>query len=109
MGTAARPRPGAGKRGRGSGRGGDREAATAREEQQFDLLTAALLGVVVGASATLLLRRGPAGSRREVGGREGRGHLGTGAPRRDPRVPRRRAVPDPAHGGGRAGGPAQVA
>ena len=30
---------------------------------QFDLLTAALLGVVVGASATLLLRRGPSGSR----------------------------------------------
>ena len=61
MGTPARPRPGAGKRSRGSGRGAEREA-DAREEQ-FDLLTAALLGVVVGASATLLLRRGPTGSR----------------------------------------------
>src|SRR5215207_9159873 len=62
MGTAARPRQGAGRKGRGSGRGGEEREAIAREEQ-FDLLTAALLGVVVGASATFLLRRGPAGRR----------------------------------------------
>jgi gas vesicle protein len=35
-------------------------------EQQFDLLTAALIGAAVGAGITLLLRRGPSG-RRPVG------------------------------------------
>jgi hypothetical protein len=34
--------------------------AAARDEQ-FDLLTAALIGVAVGATATLLFRRGPTG------------------------------------------------
>jgi gas vesicle protein len=32
-------------------------------EQQFDLLTAALIGAAVGATITLLVRRGPSGSR----------------------------------------------
>ena len=32
-------------------------------EQQYDLLTAALIGAAVGAGITLLLRRGPSGSR----------------------------------------------
>lgn len=32
-------------------------------EDQFDLLTAALIGVAVGVGATMLLRRGPSGSR----------------------------------------------
>jgi hypothetical protein len=32
-------------------------------EQQYDLLTAALIGAAVGAGITLLLRRGPGGSR----------------------------------------------
>jgi len=32
-------------------------------EKDFDLLTAALLGLAVGATATLLLRRGPSGRR----------------------------------------------
>jgi hypothetical protein len=35
-------------------------------EQQYDLLTAALIGAAVGAGLTLLLRRGPSG-RRPVG------------------------------------------
>ena len=34
-----------------------------RLEEQFDLLTAALLGVALGVGATMLLRRGPAGHR----------------------------------------------
>jgi gas vesicle protein len=44
-------------------------------EQQFDLLTAALLGVAVGAAVTLLFRTGPSG-RRPIGpvlGAAGRG------------------------------------
>lgn len=44
-------------------------------EQQFDLLTAALIGAAVGAGITLLVRRGPSG-RRPVGpllGYAGRG------------------------------------
>ncbi len=32
-------------------------------EAQYDLLTAALIGAAIGATATLLLRRGPSGSR----------------------------------------------
>lgn len=32
-------------------------------EAQYDLLTAALLGLAIGAGTTLLLRRGPSGSR----------------------------------------------
>jgi hypothetical protein len=32
-------------------------------EQQYDLLTAAIIGAAVGAGITLLLRRGPSGSR----------------------------------------------
>jgi hypothetical protein len=32
-------------------------------EQQYDLLTAALIGAAVGAGVTLLLRRGPSGQR----------------------------------------------
>lgn len=32
-------------------------------EQQFDLLTATLIGVAIGVGATVLLRRGPGGSR----------------------------------------------
>ncbi len=35
-------------------------------EQQYDLLTAALIGAAVGAGVTLLLRRGPSG-RRPIG------------------------------------------
>jgi hypothetical protein len=32
-------------------------------EQEFDLLTAALIGATIGAGLTLLLRRGPSGAR----------------------------------------------
>src|SRR3954463_7319203 len=32
-------------------------------EAQYDLLTAALIGAAIGATATLLLRRGPSGER----------------------------------------------
>lgn len=45
---------------RGSARGG---RATESREAQYDLLTAALLGVAIGAGTTLLLRRGPTGQR----------------------------------------------
>ena len=34
-----------------------------RLDEQYDLLTAALLGVALGVGATLLLRRGPGGNR----------------------------------------------
>ena len=40
----------------------DRGRATERD-QQYDLLTAAVLGAVIGAGAALLLRRGPSGRR----------------------------------------------
>lgn len=33
------------------------------DEENLDLLTAALIGVIIGAGATLMLRRGPGGSR----------------------------------------------
>jgi len=39
--------------------GRDREAA----DEQYDLLTAALIGVAIGVGTTLLVRRGPSGSR----------------------------------------------
>lgn len=44
-------------------------------EEQFDLLTAAIIGMAVGAGIALLLRRGPDGSRRlaPVVGAVGRG------------------------------------
>lgn len=37
--------------------------AGAGREAQYDLLTAALIGAAIGATATLLLRRGPSGQR----------------------------------------------
>ncbi len=47
---------------------GTRDRGSVREpdesdprEQQFDLLTATLIGVAIGAGVTLLLRRGPSG------------------------------------------------
>jgi hypothetical protein len=40
----------------------DRGRASARD-QQYDLLTAAVLGAMIGAGAALLLRRGPSGRR----------------------------------------------
>jgi hypothetical protein len=49
---------------RGSARGAS--AATEPREAQYDLLTAALLGLAIGAGTTLLLRRGPSG-RRPIG------------------------------------------
>jgi hypothetical protein len=46
------------------GRASSREAGEAdRREEQFDLLTAALLGVALGAGVTMLLRQGPKGRR----------------------------------------------
>ena len=64
MGTTARE--GATTRGRGprSDRASRRAAASEdQREEQYDLLTAALIGVVIGAGATMLFRRGPRGSR----------------------------------------------
>ncbi len=37
--------------------------AEGTRDAQFDLLTAALIGAAIGATATLLLRRGPSGER----------------------------------------------
>ena len=54
-GVPARPRV------RGSGR--DSGGASSSREAQYDLLTAALLGLAIGAGTTLLLRRGPSGRR----------------------------------------------
>src|SRR6185503_19878010 len=44
-----------------SGRG--ENGAPEPRETQYDLLTAALLGLAIGAGTTLLLRRGPSGKR----------------------------------------------
>ena len=53
--------------GRNRARASDPEMEQDEErEQQYDLLTAALIGAAVGAGLTLLLRRGPSG-RRPVG------------------------------------------
>jgi gas vesicle protein len=63
MGTTTRtsPRPTTSRTGRESAAEA-REAGGTREEQ-YDLLTAALIGLVVGIGATALLRRGPRGHR----------------------------------------------
>ena len=54
-------------RGRSRARASDPETDLDEErEQQYDLLTAALIGAAVGAGITLLLRRGPSG-RRPIG------------------------------------------
>jgi hypothetical protein len=58
MGTTARTRNNAPRRGRGSDR-----ATQEEPRDEYDLLTAALLGLLVGAGVTLLLRRGPRGRR----------------------------------------------
>jgi hypothetical protein len=60
MATTARPRPRTGAQARASARASSPEEG---REKQFDLLTAALIGVVIGAGTTLLLRRGPEGNR----------------------------------------------
>lgn len=54
-GAPKRPRVRASDRGDGT--------ATDAREQQYDLLTAALLGLAIGAGTTLLLRSGPSGGR----------------------------------------------
>ncbi len=60
METTTETRPRRTPRARASGR--DRDDATGLESQ-YDLLTAALLGVAIGVGTTLLLRRGPSGHR----------------------------------------------
>jgi hypothetical protein len=59
MATTARPRPRTGEQARASARA----SSDGSREQQFDLLTAALIGVVIGVGTTMLLRRGPQGER----------------------------------------------
>ena len=63
MGTTTRPgsRPTTSRQGRESA-AETREPVGSREEQ-YDLLTAALIGLFVGVGATALLRRGPRGHR----------------------------------------------
>src|ERR1041385_3258341 len=64
MGTSTRAEP---TTGRSRGRASDPETELDEErEEQYDLLTAALIGAAVGAGITLLMRRGPSG-RRPVG------------------------------------------
>jgi gas vesicle protein len=60
MATTVRPRPRTGGQARESARAISRED---EREQQYDLLTATLIGVAIGAGATLLLRTGPSGNR----------------------------------------------
>ena len=60
METTSATRPRRSPRVRASGR--EPDGATGAEGQ-YDLLTAALLGVVIGVGTTLLLRRGPSGRR----------------------------------------------
>lgn len=55
-----RPRPRTGDQARESARATSRED---EREQQYDLLTATLIGLAIGAGATLLLRTGPSGDR----------------------------------------------
>ena len=64
MGTTTKAEPTVGKN-RALASDPEMEAGEERE-QQYDLLTAALIGAAVGAGITLLLRRGPSG-RRPVG------------------------------------------
>ena len=63
MGTTARTstRPTTSRRGRESAAGAGIQD-TSREEQ-YDLLTAALIGLFIGVGATAMLRRGPRGHR----------------------------------------------
>ena len=64
MGTSTKAEPTVG---RNRARASDPEMEVDEErEQQYDLLTAALIGAAIGAGVTLLLRRGPSG-RRPVG------------------------------------------
>jgi hypothetical protein len=64
MGTTTKTEPTVG---RNRARASDPEMEPDEErEQQYDLLTAAIIGAAVGAGITLLLRRGPSG-RRPVG------------------------------------------
>ena len=76
MATTATPRqPRAMSRGRASDRGvagsegrsarqGERTSrSTVSSDEQYDLLTAALIGLVIGVGTTLLVRRGPSGRR----------------------------------------------
>ena len=58
MATTVKPRA----NGSTSDRASDRGRANARDHQ-YDLLTAAVLGAMIGAGAALLLRRGPSGRR----------------------------------------------
>jgi hypothetical protein len=61
MGTTTKAEPTTGK---SRARASDPEMDLDEErEQQYDLLTAALIGAAVGAGITLLLRKGPSGSR----------------------------------------------
>jgi hypothetical protein len=60
METTSTMRPRRSPRARGSAR--DHDGGTGLEGQ-YDLLTAALLGVAIGVGTTLLLRRGPSGRR----------------------------------------------
>jgi gas vesicle protein len=60
MATTVRPRPRTGGPARASARETSRDES---REQQFDLLTATLIGVALGVGTTLLLRQGPRGER----------------------------------------------
>ena len=60
METTSATRPRRSPRVRASGR--ERDGAT-ESDGQYDLLTAALIGVAIGVGTTLLLRRGPSGRR----------------------------------------------
>jgi hypothetical protein len=63
MGTSTSGEPGRGPRVRGSARGA---GGAAERDEQYDLLTAALLGAAIGAGATLLLRAAAPRKRRFV-------------------------------------------
>jgi len=58
MATTARPRANG-----TSDRESDRGRLRTDRDQQYDLLTAAVLGAMIGAGAALMLRRGPSGRR----------------------------------------------
>lgn len=73
------------------------DAGVNETDNQYDLLTAALLGLTVGVGATLLLRRGPSGRRplspamaRALRGAEWARHGAARAGRRSARWMRRR-------------------
>src|SRR5690348_16986374 len=66
MATTTRPSPTTNRTRRGPRASSAATATAGDQDQQYDLLTAALMGMALGAGITYMLRRGPSG-RRPIG------------------------------------------